>query len=309
MSGYWTGILTILAINVIMAYAIFLPVATGQLNLGGAGFQALGAYTAAYFSANYGLTVWLTLPLSILVGGAVGIAIALPLLRTKGVYLVLATFALAEVIGGAILNTEALGGAMGLSVPDYVDYPVPMGAAVLVTLFCFYLMATRFGLAMRAAHDDEVVTDLLGVSVRGVRVAAFAIGAALAGLAGALYAHSYSFVESQSFNATLSIYVLLYVLLGGTQTALGPLFGAVFFTLLPEVLRSILPEFKSWIVLAFGAGGNVSPPDESWRFVILGLLTVLMMIFRPEGLITRTLVDRLRSPFTPRRRVLREVAV
>ncbi len=309
MSGYWTGILTILAINVIMAYAIFLPVATGQLNLGGAGFQALGAYTAAYFSANYGLTVWLTLPLSILVGGAVGIAIALPLLRTKGVYLVLATFALAEVIGGAILNTEALGGAMGLSVPDYVDYPVPMGAAVLVTLFCFYLMATRFGLAMRAAHDDEVVTDLLGVSVRGVRVAAFAIGAALAGLAGALYAHSYSFVESQSFNATLSIYVLLYVLLGGTQTALGPLFGAVFFTLLPEVLRSILPEFKSWIVLAFGAGGNVSPPDESWRFVILGLLTVLMMIFRPEGLITRTLVDRLCSPFTPRRRVLREVAV
>lgn len=307
MSGYWTGILTILAINVIMAYAIFLPVATGQLNLGGAGFQALGAYTAAFLSANYGLTVWATLPLSILVGGAVGMAIALPLLRTKGVYLVLATFALAEVIGGAILNTEALGGAMGLSVPDYIDYPVPFTAAIVVTLFCFYLMTTRFGLAMRAAHDDEVVTDLLGVSVRGVRVSAFAIGAALAGLAGALYAHSYSFVESQSFNATLSIYVLLYVLLGGTQTALGPLFGAVFFTLLPEVLRSVLPDFKTWIAMVFGETGSVSPPDESWRFVILGLLTVLMMMFRPEGLITRTLVERLRSPFARHRRMAREV--
>lgn len=308
MSGYWTGILTILAINIIMAYAIFLPVATGQLNLGGAGFQALGAYTTAYLSANYGLTVWTTIPASILVGGAVGVAIALPLLRTKGVYLVLATFALAEVIGGAILNTEALGGAMGMSVPDYVDYPVPLWSALIVTLLCFYLMTTRFGLAMRAAHDDDVVTDLLGVSVRGVRVSAFAIGAALAGLAGALYAHSYSFVESQSFNATLSIYVLLYVLLGGTQTPFGPLVGAIFFTLLPEVLRSVLPEFKGWIAAVFGDSGAISPPDESWRFVILGVLTVLMMMFRPEGLITRTMIDRLRSLFTYRRRVGREVA-
>lgn len=308
MSGYWTGILTILAINIIMAYAIFLPVATGQLNLGGAGFQALGAYTAAYLSANYGMSVWATLPASILIGGAVGAAIAFPLLRTKGVYLVLATFALAEVIGGAILNTEALGGAMGMSVPEYVDYPVPIWSAIIVTLLCFYLMTTRFGLAMRAAHDDEVVTDLLGVSVRGVRVSSFAIGAALAGLAGALYAHSYSFVESQSFNATLSIYVLLYVLLGGTQTPLGPLLGAIFFTLLPELLRSIMPDLKGWITSAFGESGSISPPDESWRFVILGVLTVLMMMFRPEGLITRTMVDRVRGLFNFRRRNAREVA-
>ncbi len=293
MSGYWTGILTILAINVIMAYAIFLPVATGQLNLGGAGFQALGAYTAAFLSASVGLSAWATIPAAMIVGGLVSTLIAFPLLRTKGVYLVLATFAFSEVIAGAILNSDMLGGAMGLSVPEFLDYHVPVVAAALVTLFVFYLMATRFGLTMRACHDDDVVSDLLGVSTRGVRVVAFAIGGALAGLAGALYAHTFSFVEIQSFNALLSIYVLLYVLLGGTQTAFGPLFGAAFFTLLPELMRSVLPGLKASIASLFGEAASLSPPDESWRFVVLGALTVLMMMFRPEGLITRSIIDRL----------------
>jgi len=294
MSGYWTGILSILAINIIFAYGIFLPVATGQLNLGGAGFQAVGAYAAAYLSATFGLPVPVTIGVGVLLAGVVGFLIAFPILRTRGVYLVLATFAFAEVIAGTILNSDTLGGAMGLSVPAFIDYHVPVLAALGVTLFVFYLMSTRFGLAMRAAHDDEVVCDLMGVYVRGVQVAAFAIGAALAGLAGGLYAHTFSFVEIQGFNALVSIYVLLYVLLGGTQTAWGPLAGAIFFTMLPEVLRTALPAVKQSLASLAGIPGPVSPPDESWRFVILGALTILMMVFRPEGLITRTMIERLR---------------
>jgi len=126
-----------------------------------------------------------------------------------------------------------------------------------------------------------------------VKVAAFGIGAALTGLSGGLYAHSFSYIEIQGFNALVSIYVLLYVLLGGTQTAWGPLVGATFFTLLPEALRSVLPATKNFLVTLFGETGIVAPPDESWRFVILGALTVLMMVFRPEGLVTRTMVERL----------------
>lgn len=308
MSGYWMGILTILALNIIMAYAIFLPVATGQLNLGGAGFQALGAYTAAYISATYGLTAWVTIPAAMALTGLVSYLIAFPLLRTKGVYLVLATFAFAEVVAGSILNSETLGGAMGMSVPEFVDYQIPVIAAVLVSLFVFYLMMTRLGLAMRAAHDDDIVTDLMGVNVRGVRVCAFAIGGALAGLAGGLYAHSFSFVEIQGFNSSLSIYVLLYVLLGGTQTAWGPLVGATFFTMLPEALRILLPDVKQWANSAFDLGASVSPPDESWRFVILGVLTVMMMIFRSEGLITRTMLERLRFRKSGESAAAREIA-
>ena len=165
---------------------------------------------------------------------------------------------------------------------------------MIVALGVFWLMATRFGLVVRSVHDDEVVADLMGVNVRMVRVTAFALGAALAGLSGALYAHAFSFVEIQVFNASLSIYVLLYVLLGGAQTAWGPLFGAAFFTLLPEALRDTLPALKEGVFGALGLEGASNPPDESWRFVILGVATVLMMIFRPEGLITRTLIERLR---------------
>lgn len=293
MSGYWAGIVSILAINVIFAYAIFLPVATGQLNLGGAGFQALGAYTAAYLSANHGLPVPATLLLGTVLAGTVGFLIAFPVLRTRGVYLVLATFAFAEVVGGLVLNSETLGGPMGLSVPAFVDYQVPAASAVAVTLFVFYLMSTRFGLAMRAAHDDETVTDLMGVNVRGVQVAAFSIGGALAGLAGGLYAHSFSYVEIQSFNALVSINVLLFVLLGGTQTAWGPLLGAAFFTLLPEALRVVLPAVERAVGTLTGLGAPSGPPDDSWRLVVLGALTILMMILRPEGLVTRTLVERL----------------
>ena len=155
--------------------------------------------------------------------------------------------------------------------PDYLDVDVLIVAAVLVTLFMFYLMATRLGRAMRAIHDDETVATVMGVNVRAVQVAAFAIGGALAGLSGALYAHHFSFVEAQYFGPLLSIYVLLFVLIGGTQTAWGPLVGATFFTIVPEFLR---------------LGG-------SWRYVVFGVIIVAMMMFRPEGMVTRTLVARL----------------
>ena len=112
------------------------------------------------------------------------------------------------------------------------------------------------------------------MNVRAVQVAAFTIGGAFAGLSGALYALNFGFVEAQYFNSLLSIYVLLFVLIGGAQTAWGPLAGSLFFTILPELFR---------------IGG-------SWRYVVFGVLIVLMMVVRPEGIVTRDLVRRL-SPF------------
>ncbi len=297
MSGYWIGIITILSINMVFAYGIYLAVATGQLNLGGAGFQAIGAYAAAWLSAEMGMPLYVTIPASILVTALIGFAFAFPILRLKGVYLVLGTFAFAEVVVGIIINSDALGGAMGLPVPDYIDWPVPVAGAVIAALICFYIMSTRLGLVVRAVHDDDVVSDLMGVDVRLVRVAMFALGAGLAGLSGGLYAHAYTYVEVQTFNASLSIYVLLYVLLGGAQTPWGPMVGAAFFTLVPEALRSLLPELKMAVMSALGVEGTVNPPDESWRFVLLGVVTVLMMVFRSEGLVTRRLVERLSHPF------------
>lgn len=271
MSGYWSGILAILAINIIFAYGIFVTATAGQLNLGGAGFMAIGAYCAAMLGEQLGWTPAWTVPAATLLTALVGIGIAFPVLRTRGVYMVLATFAFAQVVTGIILTQPALGGAMGLVVTEYVDLPVLLGVAAAVTLAVFWLTATRLGLAMRALHDDELVAVLMGVPARAVQVAGFAIGGGLAGLAGALYAHHFSFVEAQYFSPLLSIYVLLFVLIGGTQTAWGPLVGATFFTIVPELLR---------------IGG-------SWRYVVFGVMIVAMMMFRPEGMVTRTLLARL----------------
>ncbi len=288
MSGYWAGILGILCINIIFAYSVFIPAAAGQLNLGGAGFMAIGAYSAAYLNTGLELPMWISNPGAAAVTAAISFVIAFPILRTRGIYMVLATFAFAEVVAGIIINLDVVGGASGYEVVGFADLDLLALFAAATTAFVFYLLATRFGLSMRSVHDDENVAALFGVNVRMTQVMTFTIGGALAGLAGALYAHQYNYIEIQYFNILISIFVLLYVLIGGTQTAWGPLFGAILFTFLPEFLR--LPEMTG-----MANGGFLA----EWRFVIFGAFLVAVMVFRPEGLITRALVDRLRHGRAP----------
>ena len=283
MSGYWAGILGILCINIIFAYSVFIPAAAGQLNLGAAGFMAIGAYSAAFLNTGLELPMWITIPGAAAVTAAISFVIAFPILRTRGIYMVLATFAFAEVVAGIIINIDAVGGASGYEVVSFADIGLLAIFAATTTASVFYLLATRFGLSMRSVHDDENVAALFGVNVRMTQVMTFTIGGALAGLAGALYAHQYNYIEIQYFNILISIFVLLYVLIGGTQTAFGPLFGALLFTFLPELLR--MPDLQGldgWSFLA------------DWRWVIFGAFLVAVMVFRPEGLITRALIDRLR---------------
>ena len=278
MSGYLSGTLAILCINLIFAYAIFVTASAGQINLGGAGFQAIGAYTTAWLVSQSGVPLWLVIPAATLTTALVGFLISFPVLRTRGVYMVLATFAFGEVVSGFLIRSTTFGGAMGMVVPQHVELWVLVACAVLITFASFFLMATRLGLAMRSINDDEDATIVLGVNVRAIQVAAFTIGGAFAGLSGALYALNFGFVEAQYFNALLSIYVLLFVLIGGTQTAWGPLAGSLFFTILPELFR---------------IGG-------SWRYLVFGVLIILMMVVRPEGIVTRDLTRRL-SPWRSRR--------
>ena len=278
MSGYLSGVLAILGINIIFAYSIYVTAATGQLNLGGAGFQAIGAYTCAILSNEMGLPIPLTLILSAIFGGIISLLISFPILRTKGVYMVLATFAIAEIVAGIILNSDYLGGPTGMVVNAYIETEVILIMTIVVVLFGFYLMSTRIGLAMRAVHDDDAVADLMGVHKRAIQVGAFTLGGALAGLSGGLYSLYFGFIEAQYFNANISIFVLLYVLIGGTQTAWGPLVGASFFTLIPEALRI----------------------GDDWRFFIFGIIIVVMMIIRPEGMITRDALERIWAKLFPR---------
>lgn len=294
MSGYMSGVLAVLLINTVIAYSVFLPAAAGLLNLGAAGFVLIGGYAAGGLTSQAG---WPLVPAILVAGlfaGAVAFVLAFPILRTRGVYMVLATFAFAEVVGGILINTPSLGGATGLSVSTYAGLPVIIPTTVCVVVFVAWLLSTRLGLAMRAAHDDENVSLLFGVNLRMVQVAAFTAGGALGGIGGALLVHQFNFIDVQTTGVLFSIYVLLYVLIGGTQTAWGPFAGALFFTVVPEILRTMSKLDPSMNFL------------EAGRFIVFGIAVVLIMMVRPEGLITRTLIEKVLGSF--RRRAASEQA-
>lgn len=264
MGGYIETISVMLCINVVLAYAAFLPLAAGQVNLGIAGFMAIGAYSAAWCSGRLGMHPLAAIPIGAAVAGIAAFAIAFPVLRTRAIYLALATLALGECIRGSLMNLGAMGGAAGYPVAAYVGSGVVGAATLAVFGLVFYLYHTRFGICLVAVENDERVADLLGVNVRMIKVAAFAIGGALAGLAGGLYAHHFSFVEAQHFTVLLSVFVVMYVLLGGARSIWGPLAGAAFFTLLPEVLRDA----------------------NEWRYAVFAAIVIVAMVFRPEGMLT-----------------------
>ena len=256
----------LLAVNVVFAYGAFLPVAAGQLNLGLAGFAAIGAYASAYLSNSYAIDSVARDPARRHRGRRSSrLIVAVPVLRTRGIYLALATFALGTDRPGGVLNLEVVGGAAGYPVTAFIRLPTIAAFALGVIVLVALLFATRFGIAVTAVHDDERVADLMGLDVRAFQIAAFTLGSVIAGIGGGLYAHHFSFIEAQYFNIGLSITIVLYVLLGGTQTVLGPLLGAAVFTLLPELLRG----------------------SANWRYVLFAAAVIILMALRPQGLAHR----------------------
>ena len=283
MSSYLTGLLVILSINVIVAYGAYLPIVAGQLNLGVAGFMAIGAYGSAFFSNRYGLPPLLTVFIGAGVAGLVALVVAAPVLRTRGIYLALATFAFGQIVSATLLNIEAVGAAEGYSVFEHFGIEVIGPFAIGTIAVVAALGRLRYGLNVTAVHDDETVADLFGVNTRAYQTAAFTLGAIVAGLGGALYGHYYSYIRPQEFNVLLSIYIVLYVLLGGTRTVAGPIVGAAIFTLLPELFRdldrklaSIFGELPGWLADA-----------NAWRYAIFAVFIIVLMTVRPQGLITR----------------------
>jgi len=271
VSGYLEGVLVLLAINVVLAYAAYLPMAAGQLNLGVAGFAAIGGYASAYLSNDTGVPAALAIPLGGLVAGVIALVVAVPVLRTRGIYLALATFALGQIVQATILNLDVLGGAAGYPVATYIGLPTIAAFALAVFLVVCLLFATRFGIALTAVRDDERVADLMGLDVRAFQVAAFTLGSIIAGVAGGLYAHHFDYIEAQHFDISLGITAVLYVLFGGTRSVLGPLVGAAAFTFLPEALRV----------------------SAQWRYVIFAAVIIVVVALRPQGLVAGGLVRRL----------------
>lgn len=261
---YTESVLIFMAINVLLALSLYLPVSAGLLSLGQGGFMAIGAYVSAYLTVNF---AWPFIP-ALLVGsglaGLVGLAVGFPALRIKGVYLIILTMGFGEIVRVFFLNFEPTGAASGLGgIPGHTTL-AGLAVAVAVALAGFWqLRRSRIGRAIAAVREDELAAEIIGINLTRVKLAVFAVGGALAGLAGGFYAHYASFIDPAQFGFHRSAEIFIMVLLGGMGNFYGATLGAVTVTLLPEVLRFL----------------------QDWRMTFFGTLLIVMMILRPWGLV------------------------
>jgi len=279
ISLYWAQIMDLSLIITISAVGLSLIYGfTGQFSLGHAAFYGIGAYTAGFVSKSLGGGAGVAgFALALLAGaaaaGLVAFLIGLPILRLRSDYLGIATLGFGVIIRVLLDNSHklspALGGAKGmLGVPQLASFVWIFWLAVGAILLARNLIASSFGRACISIREDEVAADLMGVNTTALKTLAFVIGGALAGLAGALYAHRYPFLHPSTFDYLKSLDVLLVVVLGGLGSLTGTVVTAVGWVFLLEWLRAILPA--EYLDL---------------RGVVYALVLIVLMIARPQGLL------------------------
>ena len=298
---YIRSVLIFAGIHVIAAYSFYVPFKTGQISLGQAGFMGVGAYAAGIVTAKLGLPFPLGLLFGGVVAGLVGIGVGFPALRIRGIYLLLLTLGFAEIVQVVILTWDYTGGAQGFqNIPFLEDALIWIyGIVAVLVVFFARLERSSLGRAMDAVHEDETAAEVMGVDVVRIKLFAFGLGAFIAGLAGALFAHYSTYVDSVTFNILVGVEILMFVLVGGGFSYWGPLFGAMFLSLLPEFLRALRDPMEliplSWTEHApwnqvYDAVYEFLDFENEKRLIVYGLVLIVMMILRPQGLITRATI-------------------
>lgn len=278
----YSGIYSLMAIgqNLITGYV-------GLLSLTQAGFFAIGSYATAILSVTYKWNFWLTLPIAALLAALFGFIIGLPTLRLKGDYLAIATLGFGEIVRNILNNWDSLtNGPMGIQripmvsifghkVSPYAKWSFLflVWVFVLVAYLLFERLAkSRIGRALEAIREDEIAASSMGINTTRYKVWAFALGASVAGIAGSLQAVFILSVTPGVFTFMVSIMVLCMVVLGGMGN-----FKAV-------ILGSFIIQFISYFPQLVGLS-NVIPPQ--FKQVLFGMILVIMMIWRPQGILGR----------------------
>ena len=255
-----------IGVNSLLAVSIFVTLYSGQLTLANVGFMAIGAYTPVILDTDYGVPVPVGMALGVVLAGIASFLVGLPVLRLRGIFLAIATLGFGEALrNGVILNLDITGRGQGLKNPDAnVQDLLPIIVALLVVAFLVWrLLGTKMGQAWAAIREDELAASSHGVNVPAYKMAAFVIGALIAGLAGGLEAHVNFFVDPTEYGSTRAIQVLTFAVVGGTTNIFGPVVGATILTALPEVVRQA----------------------ASYRDVISGVILILVIVFRPRGVL------------------------
>ena len=253
-------------INAILALSLYLPFSGGQLSLAQGGFMAIGAYTSAVLTKNFGIPFSISLIAASIVSGLVGVGVGFPALRIKGIYLLLITLGFNEVIRVFFLNFKYTGGVGGFGgiLPSTNLFNLYL-VLILLILFFRRFENSRLGRALRAISHDQDAAEARGIPLTRMKTFAFGAGAFIAGLAGAFYAHFVMFIESGSFGFHRSLEAMIFVILGGSQIFWGSILGAFLVTLIPESFRFL----------------------QQFRFEFFGVCLVIMMILRPRGILDK----------------------
>ena len=290
---YWLAQLTFVLIYAIVGLGLMLLAGfTGQFSIGHAAFLGTGAYTQGVL-ANMGVPFPLALLAAAGLSAAVGVVVALPALRVKGIYLGIATLSFGFIVEEVFARWESVtGGNAGLHVkaPQLLGiglgsseafYFVCLLVTVLSTLGILNLLRSTTGRAFVAIRDSEISAQSMGINLARYKTLSFAISAALAGLGGALYAHKLSFISPDQFNIIQSIDLLLLVVIGGLGSVHGAFLGAIFLISMPQLISLS----KGWLPDVIGQAPGL-------QGLVYGVVLIAFVMFEPLGLYGRWLKIR-----------------
>ena len=275
IDAYWAQVITLAGVNAIMALSVNgVCGITGQLSLGQAGFQAIGAYAVILLTQN----AHIPLPVSIILAGLIaaffGFLIGFPTLKLEGDYLAIVTLAFGEIIRVVLLNQKSwTGGPNGIQFGTVftqslewgatIAYSAIIGCLVLIVVFLQNFLRSTYGRAIMAVREDEIAANSSGISVFRYKMIGFVIASFIGGIGGALYAPLIGFVKPDLASFNNSVNDLIYVVLGGMGSVTGAIFAAFVLTILQELLRFL----------------------RDYRLLIYPLILIVMMLFRPQGLL------------------------
>lgn len=250
--------------NSLLAISIWLTLSCGMLAMGNAAFMGIGAYSSAILTLNYGVPFAPAVAAGIAIPALTAFTIGRPTLKLSGVYLAMATLAFGEVVRIVVINAEKFtGGALGLNGIEQLTKWWHIALALFVTVLCLWkIRRSKLGRAFEAIKEDETAAGLMGIDVAAHKMFAFVLGAAIAGLAGALNAHLTFFIGPNEFGFDRGIEILTMTVFGGIDSLAGPILGAVVLTLLPEFLRGF----------------------ADFRLMVNGFILVATVLYLPRGI-------------------------
>lgn len=279
LNPFYTNLIVLIFINIILASSLHLIIGiTGQFSIGHAGFLSVGAYASAIITMKLGLPFSVALLVGGIAAAFAGLIIGIPTLRLKGDYLAIATLGFGEIVRITLLNIDYVGGASGMQVSHFTTWPWVFFATLITLLTIRNFTKSTHGRACISVREDEIAADAMGINTTYYKVVAFVIGAFFAGIAGGLFAHNFYIIQPSNFNFLKSFDILIFVVLGG----LGSLSGSVISAILLTIISTYLQEYAEI------------------RMVLYSLILIIMMIFRPQGLLG---TKEISSLFTKKRTI------